>query len=143
MELIDPRLFVVRKGEFLDVDLGVNQMCKIDYQKRFPVIQIGVAALCSGFCARSLLSCRKLHWSRFEHWPFFPLVTGTLSSFNATQALSPLDHCSCFDFPVSGVKVSKSKFSDLYSSSPSFSIFDDWASISFDESPSRTTLILF
>ena len=74
---------------------------------------------------------------------FFPLVTGTLSSFNATQALSPLDHCSCFDFPVSGVKVSKSKFSDLYSSSPSFSIFDDWASISFDESPSRTTLILF
>ena len=24
----------------------------------------------SFFCARSLLSCRKLHWSPFEHWPF-------------------------------------------------------------------------
>ena len=22
------------------------------------------------FCARSLLSCQKLHWSPFEHWPF-------------------------------------------------------------------------
>ena len=28
-----------------------------------------VAALWSGFCARSSLSCRKLHWSPFEHWP--------------------------------------------------------------------------
>ena len=30
----------------------------------------GAAALCSGFCARSLLSCRKQHWSPFEHCPF-------------------------------------------------------------------------
>ena len=30
----------------------------------------GVAAVCSGFWARSLLSCRKLHWSPFEQWPF-------------------------------------------------------------------------
>ena len=30
----------------------------------------GVAAVCSGFWARSLLSCRKLHWSPCEHWPF-------------------------------------------------------------------------
>ena len=29
----------------------------------------GVVALWSGFCARSSLSCRKLHWSPFEHWP--------------------------------------------------------------------------
>ena len=68
-------------------------------------------ALGSGFCTRSLLSCRKLHWSPFEHWLFFfPLVTNTFSSFNATQSLSILDHCSCFNFPVSGVKVSESKF---------------------------------
>ena len=32
--------FVVRKGEFLVDDLGVNQTWKIDYQKRFPVSQI-------------------------------------------------------------------------------------------------------
>ena len=29
-----------------------------------------VAAFGVGFCARSLLSYRKLHWSPFEHWPF-------------------------------------------------------------------------
>ena len=28
-----------------------------------------VAALWSGFCARSLLSCRELHWSPFDRWP--------------------------------------------------------------------------
>ena len=37
---------------------------------------------------------------------FFPLVTGTFSSFNATHSLSILYHCSCFNSPVSGVKVS-------------------------------------
>ena len=30
----------------------------------------GVAAFGVGFCARSSLSCRKLHLSPFEHWPF-------------------------------------------------------------------------
>ena len=29
-----------------------------------------VAAVCSGLCARLLLSCRELHWSPFERWPF-------------------------------------------------------------------------
>ena len=29
-----------------------------------------VAAFGVAFCARSLLSCRKLHWSPFEHCPF-------------------------------------------------------------------------
>ena len=33
-------LFVVRKGEFLDDDLGVNQTYKMDYQKGLPVLQI-------------------------------------------------------------------------------------------------------
>ena len=47
-----------------------------------------VAALWSGLWARSLLSCRKLHWSPFEHSAFFfPLVTDTFSSFNATHSL--------------------------------------------------------
>ena len=37
---------------------------------------------------------------------FFPLVTSTFSSFNATCFLSTLDHCSCFNSPMPGVKVS-------------------------------------
>ena len=57
----------------------------------------GVAVVCSGFCARSWASCQKLHWFPFEYWPLF-LSTGKS------------DHCSCFNFPVPGVKVSQSKF---------------------------------
>ena len=61
----------------------------------------------SGFCARSLglmpetasVSLRTLAF-------FFPLVTGTFSSFNNTHSLSVLDHCSCFNSSVPGVKVS-------------------------------------
>ena len=30
----------------------------------------GVAAFGVGFCARSLLSCQKLHWSPFGRWSF-------------------------------------------------------------------------
>ena len=41
---------------------------------------------------------------------FFPLVTHTVSSFNATQSLTILDHCCSFNSPVSGVKVSLSQF---------------------------------
>ena len=41
---------------------------------------------------------------------FFPLVTNTFSSFNVTHSLSILDHCSCFNSPVSGVKDSQSMF---------------------------------
>ena len=71
----------------------------------------GGAAFGVGFRARSPLSCRKLHLSPFEHWPYslhwqhtpFPLS-------NANEPLSTLDHCSCFDFPVSGVKVLQSEF---------------------------------
>ena len=70
-----------------------------------------VAAVCSGFFRTILgfvaetatVSLRTLAF-------FFPLVTGTCSSFNASQSLSILDHCSCFNFPVSGVKFSQSKF---------------------------------
>ena len=66
-----------------------------------------VGAACGVGFARSLLSCRKLHLSPFEHWPFlFPLVANTFSSFNAYSSLSILQHCSCFNFLMSGVKVS-------------------------------------
>ena len=69
----------------------------------------GVAAWWSGFWARSLLSCWKLHWFPFEHWTFpLPLLTNTFSSFNSTQSLSILDHCSCFNSSVPAVKVSLS-----------------------------------
>ena len=44
----------------------------------------GGAVFGVGF-ARSFLSCRKLHWSPFEHWAFFsPQVAFSLSSFNTT-----------------------------------------------------------
>ena len=39
-----------------------------------------------------------------------PLVTSTFPSFSATYSLSILDHGSCFDSPMSGVRVSQSKF---------------------------------
>ena len=60
--------------------------------------------------ARSWLSCRKLYWSPFEHWPCSFHWTNTFSSFDATQSLSILDRCSWLDSPMPGVKVSSSKF---------------------------------
>ena len=68
---------------------------------------------------------------------FFPQVTGTFSSFNATHSLSILDHCSCFNLPMSGRQNFAIEVFDLYSSSPLSSIFDNWASIFSDESPCR------
>ena len=54
----------------------------------------GGAAFGVGFGARSsLVSLRTLAF-------FFPLVTYTFYSFNATKALSTLDHCSNFDSPI-------------------------------------------
>ena len=74
---------------------------------------------------------------------FFPLVTSTFSSFNATCSHSILDHRSCFNSPVSGVKSCAIEVSDLYFSSPLSSIVDNWASIFSDESPCRTIPIRF
>ena len=54
-----------------------------------------VAAFGVGVCARSLLSCRKLHWFRFFsfHWSQIP--------FPPSTPLNPfLDHCSCFNYCV-------------------------------------------
>ena len=67
----------------------------------------GVAAVCSGFCAQSWVSWRKLQRSPCEHWSFFfPLVTDTFSSFHADESLSTLYHCSWFNSPMPGVIVS-------------------------------------
>ena len=68
------------------------------------------------------------------------LSTGNtyLFLFQRQLSLSTLDHSSCFDFPVSGVKVSQSEFLIYTSFHHRLQIFDNWASISFDESPSRT-----
>ena len=40
----------------------------------------------------------------------FPLIALSLSSFSTTLTPATLDHCSCYDFLMSGVKISKSKF---------------------------------
>ena len=56
---------------------------------------------------------------------FFPLVTGTFSSFNVTHSLSILDHCSCFiQFSRAWRQNFAIEVSDLYSSSPLSSTFD-------------------
>ena len=68
------------------------------------------AAFGVGF-ARLLLSCRKLHWSPFEHclfsshWQQTPFPHSTPLKFTAT-----LNHCSCLDVLISGVEISQSKF---------------------------------
>ena len=54
---------------------------------------------------------------------------------------SPFD-CSSSDFPVFDAKVSQREFL-IHTSFHHRFIFDNWASISFDESPSLTFLILF
>ena len=51
----------------------------------------------------TLVSLRTLYF-------FFPLITSTFSSVNATQSPVTLEHCTCFDFLMSGVKISQSKF---------------------------------
>ena len=48
----------------------------------------GVAAFGFSFCcARSLLSCRKLHWFPFKHWPF--LSTDNKYLFSPSTPLNP------------------------------------------------------
>ena len=46
-------LFVVRNGEFVEDDLGVNQTQKIDYQKSFPVIPMYSMCQAAGVCHNS------------------------------------------------------------------------------------------
>ena len=71
----------------------------------------GVAALWSGFVVHDLYSHVGKHSSPFRTLAFFfPLVTGIFSSFNAIHSFSTLDHYSCFNFPVPGVKVAQSWF---------------------------------
>ena len=66
------------------------------------VAAFGVVFLCkivTLMLETALLSLRTLAF-------FFPLVTDTFSSFNATHSLSTLYHGSRFNSPVPGVKVS-------------------------------------
>ena len=61
-------LFVLRKSEFLEDDLGVNQTLKIDYQKRFLVIQLSSmcqeASVCGGQAWNENLGSMQVDWRR-------------------------------------------------------------------------------
>ena len=72
--------FVVRKGEFLDDDLGVNQTSKIDYQKRFPVIPMysmcQEASVCRGSAWNENSESLQVDWRRetISHCNLIPLL---------------------------------------------------------------------
>ena len=110
---------------------------------RYPVSSESVAAVFSVFCARSWLSWRKLQRSPCEHWHF---------SFTSNRNLFLLQRRStpCVSLPLLVIQFShalrrsfKIGISDLHSSSPWFSTFDNWDQISSDESPCRTSPIRF
>ena len=94
------------------------------------------------FWARSSLSCRKLHESNFEHRSYS--FTGNKYHSSPSTPLIPLRFLTTA--PVSFSRVWRQSFvievSDLFSFSPLSSIFDNWASISSDESPSNSTTVL-
>ena len=73
---------------------------------------------------------------------FFPLVTDTCSSFNAHQSLSTLYHCSWFNYPMPGVKVSQSVFLISTPLHHGFQLLIIRSSSS-DESPCRTNQTQF
>ena len=102
----------------------------------------GVAAVCSGFCARSWASWRKLQRSPCEHWPFpfrwkqIPSPSSTPDNPSRFLTTAPVSILPCLASFVIEV-------SDRSSSSPLSSIFDNWASLSSDECPCRTILKRF
>ena len=53
-------LLVLRKSEFLEDDLGMNQLLKIDNQERFPVIHM--YSMCEE-ALQSLLISHVILWS--------------------------------------------------------------------------------
>ena len=71
---------MVRKGEFLDDDLGVNQTWKIDYQERFPVIPMysmcQEANVCRGSAQAENLEYLLVDWERetVSHCNLVPLL---------------------------------------------------------------------
>ena len=73
-------LFVVRKGDFLDDDLGVNQTWKNDYQKRFTVIPMysmcQEAGACRGSAWNKNLESLQVDWKRktISHCDLIPLL---------------------------------------------------------------------
>ena len=67
----------------------------------------GVAALGSGFCARSWASLAETATVSLRTLAFFfPLVTDTFSSFNSNDSLSTLNLGSRSNSPMPRVKVS-------------------------------------
>ena len=67
----------------------------------------GVAAACSGFCARSWVSWRKLQRSPCEHWPCsFHWEQVPFLSSTPLNSLSTLYHGSRSNSLMAGVKVS-------------------------------------
>ena len=98
-----------------------------------------VTAVCSGFWARSLLSCQKLHWSPFEHWPFsfhwqqvpYHPPSTTIGPFRLlTTAPDSI-------LPCLASKIRYRSFCPILLFTM-VSTFDCWAVVSSDESPCRT-----
>ena len=80
----------------------------------------------------------------FEHWPFsFHKKQMSFPPSTPLKTLSFLDHCSCFNLPVPGVKNFVIVIPDLFSVPPWFSTFDSQEPIFSDEFPCRTILIRF
>ena len=73
-------LFAHRQIEFFEVDLGMNQMWKIDHQKRFPVVQMHsmcqVASVCRGSAKNENLKSLLVEWEREKasHCDSIPLL---------------------------------------------------------------------
>ena len=120
-----------------------DYFCLGYFDTRRPVDTVGsegVAALCSGSCARDRYchagNCTGL---TCEHWPFS--FTGNRCLFLLQRQLIPFNSLPLllFQFSRAWRQSSVIEVSDLYSSSPLFSTFDNWGSISSDESPCRTS----
>ena len=103
----------------------------------------GGAGFAVGFCTlipvvleTTLVSSRTLSFC-------FPLTANSLSSFNTTESLVTLDHCTCFDFLKSGVKISQSKFLICAFLHHRFQCLTIGHRYLLDEFPCRTILIQF
>ena len=76
-------------------------------------------------------------------WYGFRCRLCTVVTLMLETTLATSNHCTLFDFLMSGVKISQSKFLIYTSLHHGFSTFDTWEPISSDEPPCRTILIRF
>ena len=69
-------LFVLRKSEFLDNDFGTNQTQNINFQKRFPVVQMHSMCQVAGVCRGDNLEALLVDWERktISHCDLIPLL---------------------------------------------------------------------